>query len=254
VTKWIFGFIQALLAAFICLSAAGQEPKPIPVANNLVVESKDKEDPQIEIRYIQFEKPPVPIITAWPVIPEARARVQWLSGTITLTDASGKVYSTNLVGPIRDSEDKVDAIIPQDVPADKLQIVKIEVRISECRYRALGDIQVYNGLLAKDRPCYRDLQRALRLDGVAERRALAELFTLGCVENVDDDTEVKDRKSVPGYPDALMVSLAGGKEGVIPKRGIRRTEGLSDWTYKGPGLGIWTLAAAQMATPPSEVR
>ena len=42
-----------------------------------------------------------------------------------------------------------------------------------------------NPIIAKDEPCIRDLTKALALEGLAERKFLADLFKYGCLNRVE---------------------------------------------------------------------
>lgn len=81
----------------------------------------------------------------------------------------------------------------------------------------VGSIRGYalNPTLIKDAPCARDYMKAVSLDGLARRKATAELFSYGCLETLDNGYPQHVYQVVTKEPPITIVS--GAKKLVLWK-------------------------------------
>ena len=124
--------------------------------------------------------------------------------------SDGKTFSYEVAGETDDSG-VVTKFIRKFIPpfeyklADisKIQIVAMSGTTLEFESR-----ESFAGFMAKDPGCMKDLLKAKRQEGLAERKALAELLQYGCIKAIEGPAWIGFRKDAPEIgPGVVMVAL-----------------------------------------------
>jgi hypothetical protein len=126
-------------------------------------------------------------------------------------------------------------------------IDEMKLEVTGGSYIIGTEVNSFEGPVAKDRTCYRDIKSAVAKGGVAGRQELIEAERVGCLQTLTTPFEVIDPRSVPGYPEAREAILrppadaTDEKEthGIILARSVQRRVMQVAWNYKGPAVVIW---------------